>query len=211
MPRVTGGSIDAHRRLTRDRIFTAFSDLLYQRGYDAISLADVAAAAGMSRTTMYNYFADKDALVVAFADEEAARYVVHLREALAPVENPVDRLRVFVAEQLRYFASHHLPPGRALRMALSGPAYERVLEHVRALEQVLRDILHDGVADGYFPIDDVEATIPLVTACINRSGPEDGGSDLDDSIEVTETFVLRALGVRLGPNGRPRRQARAAT
>jgi AcrR family transcriptional regulator len=210
MPKVTGGSIDAHRRLTRQRIFDAFSTLLYERGYDAITLADVASAAGMSRTTMYNYFSDKDALVVAFADKEAAQYVAHLREVLAPVENPVDRLRLFVAEQLRYFASHHLPPGRTLKMALSGPAYERVLEHVRALEQVLRDILHAGVAEGYFPIGDVEATIPLVTACINRGGPEDyQDSDLDDSIEVTETFVLRALGVRLGANGRPRRQARA--
>jgi hypothetical protein len=79
MPKVSGGSIDAHRRLTRQRIFDAFWALLYERGYDAITPDDY------------------------------------------------------------------------------------------------RD------------------------------------SDLEDSIEVTETFVLRALGVRLGPNGRPRRQARAAT
>ena len=212
MPKVSGGSIDAHRRLTRQRIFDAFSALLYERGYDAITLAEVAATAGMSRTTMYNYFTDKDALVVAFADDEAARYVAGLRAVLAPIENPVDRLLAFISEQLRYFASHHLPPGRDLKVALSGPAYERVLEHVGAVEQLLRDILHDGITEGYFPIDDVEATIPLVTACINRGGPDDyRDSDLEDSIEVTETFVLRALGVRLGPNGRPRRQARAAT
>jgi AcrR family transcriptional regulator len=212
MPKVTGGSIDAHRRLTRQRIFTAFSTLLYERGYDAITLAEVAASAGMSRTTMYNYFADKDALVVAFADEETANYVAHLREVLDPIQNPVDRLRTYVAEQLRYFASHHLPPGRDLRTALSGAAYERVLQHVRALEEVLRDILRDGVDEGWFPIDDIEATIPLVVACINRVGPGDyAESDLEDSIEVTETFVMRALGVRLGANGRPRRRVRAAT
>jgi len=210
MPKVSGGSIDAHRRLTRQRIFDAFSELLYERGYDAITLADVAASAGMSRTTMYNYFADKDALVVAFADDEAARHVAGLRERLAPIENPVDRLTTYIAEQLRYFSTHHLPPGRALKVALSGAAYQRVLEHVGALEQLLRDILHDGVDQGYFPIEDVEATIPLVTACINRGGPDDTG-DLEDTIEVTETFVLRALGVRLGTNGRPRRRARATT
>jgi AcrR family transcriptional regulator len=212
MPKVTGGSIDAHRRLTRQRIFEAFSTLLYERGYDAITLAEVASAAGMSRTTMYNYFSDKDALVVAFADEESANYVAHLRTVLEPIGNPVDRLRAFVAEQLRYFASHHLPPGRDLRTALSGSAYERVLEHVRALEQVLRDILHDGVDEGYFPVDDVEATIPLVVACINRVGPGDYvDSDLEDSIEVTETFVLWAGGGGLGAGGRPRRQSRVAT
>ena len=159
----------------------------------------------MSRTTMYNYFTDKDALVVAFADDEAARYVAGLREVLAPIENPVDRLLTFISEQLRYFASHHLPPGRDLKVALSGPAYERVLEHVGALEQLLRDILHDGIAEGYFPIDDVEATIPLVTACINRGGPDDyRESDLRGQHRGHRD--LRAAGPRRAPRaGRPRR------
>jgi AcrR family transcriptional regulator len=208
MPRVTGGSIDAHRRLTRQRIFEAFAELLDREGYDAITLAEVAAAAGMSRTTMYNYFPDKDALVVAFTDEESARYLASLREALAAVENPVDQLRVYIAEQIRYVAAHHLPPGRGLRMAVSGSAYSRILQHVSALDQLLRDILERGVAEGWFPIDDVEATVPLVNACLAQ--PDDLGraGDLDDTVEVTETFVLRALGVRLGPNGRPRRHAR---
>ena len=149
MPSVTGGSIAAHRRITSERIFAAFSTLLYEQGYDAITLADVAKAAGMSRTTMYNYFPDKDALVVAFTDREASRYLVDLESTLAVIENPVDRLRTFIAEQLRYFATHHLPPGRALKVALSGAAYQRVLEHVGVLEQLLRDILREGTDQGY--------------------------------------------------------------
>ena len=79
-------------------------------------------------------------------------------------------------------ASHQLPPARALKVALSGPAYARVLEHVGAVEQLLRDLLHEGVDQGYFPIDDVEATIPLISACLDRSGPDDEReSDLDDA------------------------------
>jgi len=211
MPRVTGGSIDAHRRLTRQRIFEAFADLLERDGYDAITLAEVAATAGMSRTTMYNYFPDKDALVVAFAAEEAGRDVADLSEALAEVENPVDQLRLYVAERIRYAATHRLPPGRSLRLALSGAAYQRILEHVSVLEEILRDILERGAAEGYFPLDDVEATIPLVMACLGQAETDDvRDGDLDEIVEVTETFVLRALGVRLGPNGRPRRYARLA-
>jgi len=55
MPRVTGGSLEAHRREARARVFDAFSRLLYERGYDAITLADIAEAADMARTSMYNY------------------------------------------------------------------------------------------------------------------------------------------------------------
>ena len=59
MPKVEGGSISAHRQATTERIFDAFGELIYTRGYDHVSLADVAAAAGISRTAIYNYFPDK--------------------------------------------------------------------------------------------------------------------------------------------------------
>lgn len=209
MPKVIGGSIENHRRETRDRIFTALSKLMYERGYDAVTLADVAASAGMSRTAIYNYFPDKDALLVGFAAYETERYVSDLDAALAPIDNPIDRLRTYLQMQLRYFASHHLPPGPALRALLSEAAYQQVLDHVAALEQALRQILLDGIAEGYLPDEDVEATMPLVTAIVNRGGTVDlDPAALDDATQVTVTFVLRALGVRLTPEGRPKRLPR---
>ena len=36
MPRVTGGSLEAHRREARARVYDAFARLMYERGYDAI-------------------------------------------------------------------------------------------------------------------------------------------------------------------------------
>ena len=93
-------------------------------------------------------------------------------------------------------------------MAMSPAAYQRVAQHVVVLEGILRQVLLDAVAEGYLPDDDVEAAMPLVTACIDRGSAEDRDPDaLAESIEVTTTFVLRALGVRLGPHGRPRRVA----
>nr|WP_249420455.1 TetR/AcrR family transcriptional regulator [Rhabdothermincola salaria] len=189
-------------------MFGAFAELLYEQGYDAISLADVAARAGVSRTSVYNYFSDKDALVVAYADHESTAYAGALRAELEEIDNPVDRLRALIASQLRYFASHHLPPGRDLRVAISPAAYQRVAQHAVVLEGILRQVLREAVAEGYLPDDDVEGAMPLVTACIDRGAAEDRDPDaLTESIEVTTTFVLRALGVRLGPSGRPRRVA----
>lgn len=209
MPRIVGGSLAEHRAQSRQRIFDALTDLMYSRGYDAISLADVAAAAGMSRTAIYNYFADKDALLVSYATHETDRYVAELLDALREVENPVDRLRTFIAHQLRYFSTRHIPPGAALRVMLPDQSYHRVLDHIRVLEVVLQKILEAGSEQGYMQIADVDSMMPLVTACINRGGIDEPGSGhIEDDIEVTETFVLRALGVRLSPDGRPRRLSR---
>lgn len=209
MPRVIGGSLEAHRVATLDRIFEAFNRLLYERGYDAVSLADVAAEIGIARTAMYNYFASKDALLVAYVTQESESYLRHLRAVLAAVENPVDRLRRYIREQLQYFAGHHLPPGSALRVLLSKAAYDRVADHVVALELVLREILSDAAADRYLAVDDLEATIPLVVSCIHRAGTDDrAATDLDALTRATEAFVLRGLGVQVTADGRPRRHPR---
>lgn len=183
----------AHRQATRDAIFAAFSKLVYERGYDAVSLADVAAAAGMSRTTMYNYFGDKDALVVAFTEAEVTGFTETLTAGLAAAETPVERLRVYVRSQLQYISRNHLPPGRSLQMLLSPDAYQRLLHHVHSMEDTLRSILADGAADGSF-LADVDTALPLVAACINRASTI-AGDDLDREAKATTSFVLRALGV----------------
>ncbi|AHI01125.1 TetR/AcrR family transcriptional regulator [Kutzneria albida] len=204
MPKITGGSLEEHRERTRESIFAALSALMYQRGFDAITLADIAAAAGVGRTAMYNYFADKESLLLAYAGHETERYLAELQGALAEVDNPVDGLAAYVRGQLRHVARNHLPPGTALRSLMSEQSYQHMVEHVAALEGILREVLSAGVAAGYLPDSDVAALVGLVTACISgRTVAELSGAELDQAIEATVAFVLRGVGARLGADGRP--------
>src|SRR5262245_56562687 len=109
MPRITEGSIEEHRQAARARVFDALARLMYERGYDAITLADIAEAAGMARTSMYNYYPTKEALLVAYTDSEMEAFVAQLRADLADAQGAVERLRLYVRRQLEYFATHHLP------------------------------------------------------------------------------------------------------
>lgn len=204
MPKITGGSLEEHRERTRERIFAALSALMYQRGFDSISLADIASAAEIGRTAMYNYFPDKESLLLAYATHETEQYVTDLRAALAEVDNPVDGLAAYVRSQLSHVARNHLPPGTALRSLLSEQSYQHMVEHVGALELILRGILVSGVHEGYLPAGDVEALVGLVTACISgRTVAELDGTALDQAIEATVSFVLRGVGARLDADGRP--------
>lgn len=206
MPRVTGGTLSAHREHTTGKIFEALRSLLYQRGYDAISLADVAEAAGMARTAMYNWFPDKESLLVGYAAHETDTYLARLDAALRPLDNPVDQLRTYLRLQLEYFSGNHLPPGPTLRLLLPEPAATQVLEHVGVLEDRLQDIIRAGCDRRYFVADDLEATVAMISACISRgsvAGPDD--LPLAATIASTESFVLRAVGARLGADDRPRR------
>jgi len=205
MPRVTGGSLEAHRRDATARVFEAFARLMYERGYDAITLADIAEAAGMARTSMYNYYSSKEALLLAYTDAEMAQFVDELRVELHRADGAIARLQIFGRRQLEYFATHHLPPGSALRDVLSDDAFRSIFEHARTLDEIIRSILEEGAVDGSFPreiVDDPD-TVPLVMSCVSarRVAPGADG-DLETTIEATVRFVLRAVGVsgRVSPS-----------
>jgi AcrR family transcriptional regulator len=62
------GKRERRKRETREAIVTAAERLFAVRGYDAVTVADIAAAAGVSVKTLFVYFRSKEDLV--FADEE---------------------------------------------------------------------------------------------------------------------------------------------
>lgn len=209
MPKVIGGSLKSHREHVTAQIYEAVGKLLYERGYDALSLADVAEECGMARTAMYNYFPDKAALIVGYATHETEQYLERLDAALGPIDNPVDQLRTYIRFQLEYFSGNHLPPGPALRLLLPEGAADGVMAHVHTLEDRLRNIVVTGGDERYLSVDDVPSTVSLISACISRASSVAGsGADLEETVRSTETFVLRAVGASLDAEGRPRRLRR---
>jgi hypothetical protein len=59
-----GGARDQHKLDTLSGLRRAAVELALERGVEHITVADIAAAAGVSRRTFFNYFATKeDALV----------------------------------------------------------------------------------------------------------------------------------------------------
>jgi len=187
-------------------LYAAFRDLLYERGYDALSLADVAREAGLARTAIYNYFPDKEALLVGYATYETDRFIERLDEALRDVDNPVDQLRTYVRLQLEYFSANHLPPGPALRLLLPDQAATEVLGHIDELDQRLHGIVRRGRDRRYMHAEDLDATVAMISACVGRAGSDaPAGAHLREAIDATEGFVLRAVDARLDSDGRARR------
>lgn len=67
-------------RRTVERILDAAARVLSERGYDGASTNRIAAAAGLSNGSLYQYFPNKDTIVVAVLD----RFADHLAERLGP-------------------------------------------------------------------------------------------------------------------------------
>jgi AcrR family transcriptional regulator len=64
-----------HPRSTRDALLDAAYDVAVAGNWQSARMLDVAAAAGVSRQTLYNEFGSKDALAQALAMREAQRFI----------------------------------------------------------------------------------------------------------------------------------------
>ena len=106
MPKIIGKSLHEHRQMTRHKLFSALSTLMAERGFDSITLADIAQAADVGRTAVYNHFPDKEALLLGFITHETEQYALTLERALADVDDPVEQLRTYIRQQARLARVH---------------------------------------------------------------------------------------------------------
>ncbi|MFE5140650.1 TetR/AcrR family transcriptional regulator [Streptomyces fagopyri] len=79
-------------RATRERIVAAAARLMYERGLTEATLEDVRAAAGVSGSQIYHYFADKQALLLAVIEFQTAA-VLELQEPHFARLDTMDGLR----------------------------------------------------------------------------------------------------------------------
>ncbi|MFI5085061.1 MAG: TetR/AcrR family transcriptional regulator [Actinomycetales bacterium] len=216
MPKIAAPSNAEQRELTQHKILNAFGELLFSHGLPGLTMTDVARRAGVGRTAVYNYFADLEQLLVAYALEETDRFLQDLRAELAQQDNPVDRLAVYVRAQIEDLSRRHLPPGPAMRSVLSSESFDRLGGHVGELNELLTTILADGIRQGYLPQADVPALAQLIhgslTASAGRSAGTDSGTDSADTgtAAATVRFIQAGVGARFGPDGRPAKAAVSA-
>jgi AcrR family transcriptional regulator len=136
---------------TRDAIADAAIALFLARGFDAVPVSDIAAAAEVSKPTLFRYFPTKEDLVLhRFADHqgESARVVL----ARGPDVPPLTALRRHFLAGLERFdpvtgLSDHPQVVAFHRLVFGTPSLAgRLNEYVLADEEALADALGPGIA-----------------------------------------------------------------
>lgn len=92
---------DHRRDLAAETILDAAAELFRARGVAATGMAEVAAAAGCSRATLYRYFENRQALRVAFVHREARRIGAVVAREVDGVADPQARVVDAVLAALR--------------------------------------------------------------------------------------------------------------
>lgn len=122
----------------RERILRAARRLLAERGADGMSMAAVAAAAGVGKGTVFRRFGDRAGLIQALLDDVVRDFQDAFLTGpppLGPGASPTERLEAFVLELARLQDAH-----LELALAADGPGnaarphvYGTLRAHIRAL------------------------------------------------------------------------------
>jgi len=89
-------------RATRERVLDLALELLVRDGPESITLRAVARAAGMSRSTPYSYFRDKQAIIDGLRARGFRRLAAAYGEAIDPASPPLAQLRAAGLCYLRF-------------------------------------------------------------------------------------------------------------
>jgi AcrR family transcriptional regulator len=92
------------RRLAR--ILVHATNVFCDKGYAAASMRDLSRASGVSLSGLYYYFKSKEELLYLIQKHTFSTIVDRLRERLAEVKGPAERIRIFVLNHLEYFLAN---------------------------------------------------------------------------------------------------------
>ena len=129
MPKIIGTTLADHRELTRRRLFNALGALLAEEPFDAITMSRIAQKAGVGRTAVYNHFADKEVLLLAYMRQVTTEFTQVLRRRLDEEPDPVRRLRVYLRAHMEMTDRYHLMSGVALRKHMSQENSSHLRDH----------------------------------------------------------------------------------
>jgi AcrR family transcriptional regulator len=142
-PAVPTGLRERKKQRTRETIVDAAFALFAKRGFEATTIADIAAAADIAPRTFFGYFATKEDVVTHdFAAVQASmRDRLHDRE---PGETAIDALRAWV-EQLMRTVDFDDPRERCRQQLMRES--EALRAHDRHLLAGIEDLLAESIAE----------------------------------------------------------------
>jgi AcrR family transcriptional regulator len=145
---------------TFDAIRRAGLQLIYEHGYEAMSLRQLAAEIGLAQGSLYNHIATKQDLLFKLIFDHMTDLLRHADEALAGIEDPSERLVAFV----QFHVNYHIDRKREVFISYSElrslePENFKVIVGMRsAYEQKLIAILKAGTASKQFTVPDTQVT-----------------------------------------------------
>lgn len=135
MPKLWNETIEEHRHAVRQAALDAAAAVVAESGPAAVTMTRIAERTGIGRATLYKYFPDSGAILLAWHERQIAAHLQHLAEIRDRPGTPGNRLRaVLEAYALLSRTPHGSGPAALLHQgAHVGHAQQHLLDFLRTL------------------------------------------------------------------------------
>jgi len=163
VPKLWTETIEAHRREVHDAILETTAALVTEHGLLSVTMSQIAEETGIGRATLYKYFPDVEAILLAWHDRQIAAHLAYLAEVRDRGAGAGERLEA-VLEAYALLSRHprgHQDHGFAEVLHRDA----RIGRAERQVHEMIRDLLAEAAKAG-----EVRADVPpdeLATYCVH--------------------------------------------
>lgn len=182
----------------RHEIFHQVVNVFLQKGFQETSMREIAEAAGLGKSTLYDYFKTKDEILVYYFEDQINDLVEEAQKIAMQNKSADNRLR-----QITQMHMEFLQANKNLFMKLSveiqrlkQESQNKIQEKRHAYQDLIRALIDEGIREGVFrKVDALLAARILITSLapvVFTSRPTSASQEL-----VKETLDIFFKGIEM--------------
>jgi AcrR family transcriptional regulator len=146
VPRLWNDTIRAHRAAVNDAILATTAALVAKHGLRSVTMSQIAEQTGIGRATLYKYFPDVEAILVAWHERQIAAHLQQLTDLRDQAGDAGQRLNAVL--EAYALISHDTHGHHDSELAAILHRDEQVTRAQHQLRDMIRDLLTEAVATG---------------------------------------------------------------
>ena len=163
MPKLWTATVEAHRHAVREAILDTTAALVVEHGLRSVTMVRIAEETGIGRATLYKYFADVEAILLAWHERQMSAHLHYLAEVRDQAGDAGERLEAVLETYALISHESHRRHDTELTAFLHRD--EQVARARRQLRDMIRDLLAEGAETG--DVRDDPAPDELASYCLH--------------------------------------------
>jgi AcrR family transcriptional regulator len=180
----------------RHEVFNAAVHLFFEKGFNETSMREIADAAGMGKSTLYDYFKSKDEVLLSVVEDWIYDLTVEAREIAARPLPALERLRQVLGRNLEFLVSQ-----KAFYLKLSFEvqrlgieSQKRIQVQRHAYQDLICRLIEEGIAEGTIRrINPLVAARTLITALSPAVFTSRPSGTPEQMLEEVFDIILRGI------------------
>jgi AcrR family transcriptional regulator len=168
---------DEEQQKRRKEIFAASVHLFLEKGFTETSMREIAEAAEVGKSTLYDYFKSKEEILVSYFESELVKITESAQTSLLQDISVTEKLRNIMQMHLEYLVANkqiflHLS---LEAQRLSADSQEKIQEKRHGYQDMLRALIEEGIRREEFrpvnPLFAARSIFSLLSTAVYTSRP----------------------------------------